>query len=300
MQFHRYWARGESTVNGPQGSGTFHACGHSDISLEDALRDARERAASIGQRVMLGESLDASRQYYADGRPLKEEIIEELQEEGQTVAIISRNSYGCLVLNTTSIFFADIDQPRKSESSEPPPIVDKLLGFLKKQKVLEPLVENLGLESPQNFEQNLVEKIEDLVRHDSSLLIRLYRTKHGYRAVMLNEQIPCNQARSSKLLDWLGSDQLYVALCRSQDCYRARLTPKPWRCGYHQPPQKFPFQDSQRGQFEDWLRQYESISKEYATCALIGDFGSGTVDPLAEKIIQVHDMHALNGTAPLA
>jgi hypothetical protein len=36
---------------------------------------------------------------------------------------------------------------------------------------------------------------------------------------------------ANMLMRFLRADPDYVRLCAVQECYRARLTPKPWRCG---------------------------------------------------------------------
>lgn len=300
MQFYRFWTKGESSVNTPQGSGSFQAYGYSNVSVEDALRVARERANALGNRILSGQ---AQQHYYGGNSPLREEIVEELQEDGETVAVISRNSQGCLVLNSSDIFFADIDAPeQKSNPIQSNPIGKMIMGLFKGNKDLEPLADALDLDggSPDDFETSVIQRIEALVANDRSLLIRLYRTSNGFRAMILNERIPCQVSRSASLLQAFESDELYVSLCRSQDCYRARLTPKPWRIDLLQPSVRYPFEKGQREVFDQWLEGYNAAIGNYAACALIGNFGSGGMDPLAEKIVQVHDMMALNDPHPLA
>jgi hypothetical protein len=41
----------------------------------------------------------------------------------------------------------------------------------------------------------------------------------------------------------LGSDPKYVQLAKAQECFRARLTPKPWRCGVRQSSRVYPRED---------------------------------------------------------
>ena len=43
-------------------------------------------------------------------------------------------------------------------------------------------------------------------------------------------------APADQVFDTLGADPPYRRLCRTQKCFLARLTPKPWRCGVAKPP----------------------------------------------------------------
>ena len=183
------------------------------------------------------------------------------------------------MLNTENVFFADVDMPS-------PGLADKLFGWLKKKKP---------------FEQTLIEKISNIIDRDSRTCIRLYRTLKVYRIAIMDRLVDPEEAQSDSLLKELGSDKLYVSLCRSQDCYRARLTPKPWRCGSTRPPTQFPF--VYRGaeeRFQQWLVGYEKNSQQFATCALVGEFGSKVKHPRAESVLKLHDQFVLNDDRPLA
>lgn len=280
MQFYKFWTKAEHPATDNVGGFKIECWGFSNESLEDAFQVAERRVAAVAGAIVDGKFNAAG--YYEGERPFREEIIEEFTDDGRQVAIISRNNYGVLVLNTPIVFFADVDKPAGSA-------IKSFLGLFK-NKTGEP-----------SFEQQLVEKIETLCRQDASLGLRLYRTTNGYRILITSRQIPANEASSNDLLKTLGSDRLYVSLCKTQDCYRARLTPKPWRCNFHGPPTKFPFRSAAEGQeFRDWLREYDSARVEFATCALIGDFGSSYRDPVVEKIIQLHDHYTLDDDKPLA
>ena len=276
MQFYRYWTRTTAKANGPRGNIDFTAVGFSNESLQDALRVAEERAQQAAQTLASGQFFD---RYYGTQQPLREEILEELQQDGKTIAVLSRNSYGAVVLNTPVVFFADIDLPSKPKRS----------GFL-------------GLfGAPVDPATQLIDKIQELVDGDRSLGLRLYRTKKGYRVAIRSHQVPVQDSQSQRWLQHFGSDKLYVLLCRTQDCYRARLSPKPWRCGSAMPPQRFPFASSDaESDYRRWQNEYDNVVSQYATCAHISDFGSPHNDPVVEKILQIHDHFSLNGDQPLA
>ena len=283
MQFFKYWTRANRSVVGKHGTFDVSCCGYSNESLEDALRLAEQRAESTAKRLANAEPVHDN--YYGTNA-MQEEVVESFEDDGNTIAIISRNRYGCLVLNTPHVFFADVDKP-KSQSSGVTSILG-MFGFGKKQ------------ETP-TAEAMLIQTIQESCRNNRSLGLRLYRTMNGYRVILTSETIPADQPRSQELLKSFRSDGLYMLLCKTQQCYRARLTPKPWRCGSSRPPFRFPFQnDTQEHAYRKWETAYENIMGNFATCAFIGQFGSPDLHPEVEKIVQLHDHFVLDGEKPLA
>lgn len=283
MKFYRYWTTATRRGIDPDGDEVFRsAAGYSNHSLEDALKIAKQQADALGD--FWSDPNRIWREgggYYGQGnRPIREQIIDELNEGDDRYAVISRNAYGCLVLNTESVFFADVD-------ISSPSLTERLFGLFTKKK--------------PTFEANLVEKISKIIERDSRICIRLYRTLRGYRIAIMDRLIDPEDAQSDSLLKELGSDKLYVSLCRSQDCYRARLTPKPWRCGSTKPPTRFPFTyPGTEERFQKWLIEYEKTSQQFATCALVGEFGSTTKHPRAQSVLDLHDRFVLNDQRPLA
>ena len=57
----------------------------------------------------------------------------------------------------------------------------------------------------------------------------------------------------------LGADPAFLHLCRIQGSFRARLTPKPWRCGQANPPGSFPREPEAQAAFAEWLAQYQRV-----------------------------------------
>src|ERR1700733_14012144 len=103
MKFYKYWAKGEATVPDVH---PWKVCafGSSDISIEEAQRRGKERAERVAAAVVDGRAPGA---YEYDERPLREEVVEEIRDGGGVVAVITRNSYGSLVLNTDRVMFVD-------------------------------------------------------------------------------------------------------------------------------------------------------------------------------------------------
>ena len=81
-------------------------------------------------------------------------------------------------------------------------------------------------------------------------------------------------------------DQLYMTLCARQNCFRARLTPKPRRMKM-KTAQRFPFPYPAEREQErlEWLKEYDHKSEQFQTCLLIGEYGA----PLDTPVIRKHD-----------
>ena len=68
--------------------------------------------SNVRARITSGDIPCSTRGGYYPNRPFREQIIRELKDAaGQTSAVITRNAYGCLVLNTARMMFVDIDLP---------------------------------------------------------------------------------------------------------------------------------------------------------------------------------------------
>src|SRR5262245_58811561 len=60
---------------------------------------------------------------------------------------------------------------------------------------------------------------------------RVYRTHSGCRVICTSATMPWKEMGwlAERFMRFLRGDPNYIELCRVQKCYRARLTPKPWR-----------------------------------------------------------------------
>ncbi len=98
------------------------------------------------------------------------------------------------------------------------------------------------------------------------------------------------------MLQQYDADPLYVRLCRLQQSFRARLTPKPWQCGLRVPPASFPFDTPQQeSRFRAWDADYAATAARYATCRYLTTFG-GRIAPAFEELIRFHDQETKAGT----
>jgi len=95
---------------------------------------------------------------------------------------------------------------------------------------------------------------------------------------------------------------MYVRLCSLQNSFRARLTPKPWRCNFAPPPVQFPFETPQAERaFRQWEQEYNRQAAGFATCQFVAAFGHRGDDPAFYDLLVYHDQQTRAGVyMPLA
>ncbi len=108
--------------------------------------------------------------------------------------------------------------------------------------------------------------------------MRLYRTFGGLRAIVMHDVMDPQSAAALDVLKLLGSDPLYIKLCKAQECFRARLTPKPWRCGCKPNPLRHPITDEKLLTWYDrWKEDYDARQAPFATCRYLASLGNPAV-----------------------
>ena len=95
--------------------------------------------------------------------------------------------------------------------------------------------------------------------------------------------------QATGLLDAFDADRLYRRLCKNQECFRARLTPKPFRCGSPNLPCRFPFVGDQKSEYERWDASYRKKSENYSTCRYIETIGPSECRTDLQGLIELHD-----------
>ena len=296
MKVYRYWAKAGESVQSDDFPWNVVCYGGSDISVEAALAQATERARAAAVAIREGHEPQL---YAYSERPLREEIIREFEFDGDTAAIITRNAYGALVLNTANVAFADIDYPAQQYSSgQPQGCLAAILGLFTGS-----FFESSQLSEEDRADQDavIVDRVREMVSRLEGLGVRLYRTSNGFRVLVTSQTWDPVSSETTRLLEDFGSDPMYVTLCRSQQCFRARLTPKPYRCEIENPPGRFPWPDDAAEQaFRLWEQKYQQETEGYSTCMFIGAFGASDLDPEAELVVRLHDGIACAGEGPLA
>jgi len=277
MKFARYWARGTAEATGRNGAFVSAvARGWSNENPEEARRCARERAAKVAAALATG---DMSRQQYFYGeRPLPEPIVRDFRnEDGETIGVVTRNSYGSLVLNTQELMFIDVDDGESAGAQPAGDLISSVLSLFGRRR------------APAPVAAGPVERAERIAR-EKGLGVRAYRTASGYRFLITNYGFSAASGEAESLMKQFGADPLYVRLCKAQECFRARLTPKPWRVNVPQPPVTFPFEgDSERARFAEWERRYNGVITRYATCRPAGSYGGALMERRFSPLIGYHD-----------
>lgn len=273
MNFPQFWARGKN--------GGFICWRWSANSMAEAQALAVQAAGQLAERFRTGtfRNAGASGGGYYPNRPMREQVLQSIKDgAGEIAAVVTRNSYGCQVLNTARVMFVDIDLP------EPIPPARGLFSrlFGKPAPVPPP---------PPSDELNLaLTKVEAWTRSHPEWGWRIYRTRAGLRLLATQDLVIADSPVADEVLAALGSDPLYRKLCQTQKCFRARLTPKPWRCGIHRKPARWPWlSDREEAKFNQWEARYQTDSVKWSTCEFIRAIGCAVVHPEVQGIVKLHD-----------
>ena len=294
MKTFRYWAKASERVQKADRTWNLECYGGSNKNLEEALERAADRARAAAAAIALGQD---PQQYAYSDRPVREEIVREIEHNGETVAVLTRNAYGSLILNSPRVLFADIDYPPQG-GFHLPGFLLSMIGAVAKLFGQESRATQHAGQSP---DEKIVDRVRRLVDETAGLGVRLYRTTHGFRGLVTTGTWDPLAPETLRLLTDFGSDPLYVTLCKAQECFRARVSPKPWRCRAPKPPSRFPWPDSGVEQeYREWEKTYEKIAAGYSTCAFIDAFGSSDIAPEVEPVLRLHDELACAGDGPIA
>jgi len=280
MRIPRYWARAEEQAPpNYEDVRRVTVWGWSHDSQVDAERDARQRLTELLDRLRQG--LGFPKGYAYGTRALREEILEELRDRSGTVdTLLTRNSYGSVVLNAGQVLFVDIDVPW--------PTTGQRLARL------------FGSHRPTP-EATTLTRIRDVLQNDRDGSYRIYRTAAGFRILATDPLFTPASSTAEHLMKALDADPAFIQLCRVQESFRARLTPKPWRCGQPNPPSSFPRDADDQAAFARWRDAYDRAAESKATCRFVEAIGWGGTHPDAVKIVDVHDRTTKAATAlPLA
>lgn len=263
----RHWASADGGATDPDGKRyRFRLWGWSQESEGDALAMARQRLADLVARITSGAPAGAA--YLYGKQPLREEIVRTVGEAGSpSEAVVTRNRYGALVLNTAQVPFVDVDAPAAGGLS-------RLLGRLRRAPPADPVLE----------------RIREACRASGRHAFRIYRTKAGYRVLATDLLLDPRAESTQDFLARFAADPWFMKLCKLQGSFRARLTPKPWRCGCPLPPGRHPRRDEgvQRA-FEAWREAYESASGGFAACHYLETVGAALPSSKARAVVDEHD-----------
>ncbi len=263
MTFPKFWAKGQS--------GVFSVWRWSDASVDDAKIAAQTAAERLAAQFKAGE-LTNDKYGYGD-RPMREPVVREMRNAaGEQACVVTRNSYGCQVLNSAVALFVDIDFPEEK------PKAAGLFGSLFGKKP-----------APEDPAKAPTAKAALWAQGHPGWNWRIYRTRAGMRLLATHALFDPADPVCEQVFQAMGADPLYRKLCQTQKCFRARLTPKPWRCRIGHPPTRWPFADpGEEHAFGNWDAKYQAACGTKATCQLL-DKGSGEIHAELRAIVALHD-----------
>lgn len=238
------------------------ASASSPISFVDAEQQARKLARERAEAAAAGKQpLTSDGTYPYPERVLVEPVLERLVVPGPSgsheIARVTRNSYDASVLNAYNVMFVDVDTT--TDSSNAP-------------------------EEKTVSQSEALEALADLIYSRPELQFRIYATKAGLRYLCTSHLFDPVSSESQDILKRLKADKRYTLLCRVQKCYRARLSPKYWRCVL-KPTKK-------RGFFSRLLGSNETRvnPRQFATCHYLETVGTNTIIlPEIALVLRLHD-----------
>ena len=309
----QYWAEARVQHRERGRQMTLRRFGWSDASQDEAQANAERRVQEALARRLAGERLAPRepRVPYngADGVPIREEIV---ARHGPVV--ITRNAYGARCLNTPDVLFADIDFDERAPlrttlaSLGLLMLVALLVGWQFESRiplVLLLLVAALGagalagrlhrllLDLGGGAEGVARQRIARFVAANPAWNLRLYRTPAGLRVMATQQTFAPDDPAVARCFAALGADPRYARMCLSQQCFRARVSAKPWRIGIadHLRPRPgvWPVAAEHLPLRREWIERYESAAQGFAACRFVESLGSGVVAPAVAEVQRLHD-----------
>jgi hypothetical protein len=138
-----------------------------------------------------------------------------LYELDKEQAWLTVNHYNALVLNSRNMLIADVDFGDHR--------LNRFAGAKDCNDVLANLAD-LHLLDDEHM------RFSQFAFAEQTYLV--YRTHSGCRVICTSASVPWDEMgwAAERFMRFLRTDPEYIQLCGIQKCYRARLTPKPWRC----------------------------------------------------------------------
>lgn len=312
----RYWAEGRVQHREAGRQITVRRFGWSNTSQEEAEKLATGRAEAALARIRAGEKLDRREQKVpyngAEGLPIREEIV---ATHGDSV--ITRNSYGALCLNTPNVLFADIDlddsgNPLFAAAVAGIFLLGLLLAYLLGFKwgfiavlvvagalclaALEVLLRALRGGKAGQQKRRLAQKhqlVQAFIARNPDWRVRVYATPAGLRVLALHQLFDPSGPQVAEFFKAIRADRQFVKMCQRQQCFRARVSPKPWRIGIEarlRPrPGVWPIDPERLPARREWVHGYEKASEGYASCRFLEEIGQGPIYPDCTAVQKLHD-----------
>lgn len=290
---------------------TVRRFGWSDASQEEAQAHADSRAREAFGHIAAGETLPRREPKLAyngaEGVPIREEIV---ARHGEVV--VTRNLYGARCLNTPDVLFVDVDFPLAPSLSCTLILILLAVGvavgwvigsfawgigivvaaiLLGDLIVRKSYRRSLG--AAGKLEQKAIGRIERFLRDKPDWHIRVYRTPAGLRLLVMHRTFEPREPAVAECFHAFQADPIYARMCAHQRCFRARVSPKPWRIGIDRRlrprPGVWPIRPERMAERQQWVDAYEQAAVHYAACEFVAALGSATVCPATVAVQELHD-----------
>lgn len=313
-----YWAEAKLNKKTRERSVTVRRFGWSNTSQADAEAMAEARCAEAFERVLGGQDLPRREPKVpyngAEGLPIREEI---LATHGD--AVITRNAYGAHCLNVPDALFADVDfddfRPKflqyllvfaalsalalwvwlkvPHKPCEPRWILPLLAACALSFVPVTQALYGAWLKLCGGAERLSHRRVDAFVKRHPDWRLRLYRTPAGLRLLALHRRFSPLDPEVTALFEALQVDQVYALMCRRQQCFRARLTGKPWRMGipHHMKPRPgvWPVALERMADRLAWTREYDALVGRFSACRYVREAGAGAPSPDLDALQELHD-----------
>ena len=162
----------------------------------------------------------------------------------------------------------------------------------------------------------MTELIQKRVSNHPNEQFRLYETPAGFRLIATHATILPSDEVVAEWFTYFNADANYARLCAVQQCFRARVTAKPWRMTevteQHKLSKEIPnkdfwftqiddntesldeLDDEQYAHFEkqqvnvaarqQWIKDYDNFAQNYKACRFMQSFGSQKSNNSANQI----------------
>lgn len=280
----------------------------SNISLEHAKENC---AKNIKEKTLTFENLFISKNRESNFKEYDSDVIEEVLlnvSNDSLNAFVTRNNYGCEVLCVDKMMILDIDNNTNfSYHSNLPKytFLEKILSkchvytkkYLEKKSQIQQITQEIEFLAKKynlttEFEKHSVYQVSKILKNYPNINLRFYRTTNGWRLIETSAFHEPKSADVWNLMTKLCVDKTYMLFCLRQNCFRARLTPKPWRIGMQRLDIRYPPDTKDNEQkYLQWIGEYNKIKNNFSTIKFKFEMGSCVHNSNVDKIITFHDSY---------